>query len=70
MALTLEFNNDASFKMVLTDRHKSKSNKIISRSKIFICANNLYKIAPFRNMNNNFESDYQWKFRHRTQVLP
>jgi len=44
------------------DRHKPKGNKIISRSKIFICETNVYKIAPFRNMHNNFASDHQWKF--------
>lgn len=50
MAPTLQFNNGASFKMTLIDRPKSKGNKIISSSKIFICENNLYKTAPFHNM--------------------
>ena len=70
MALTLEFNKGASHKMILMDRHKSRGHNIISRSKIFICANTLNKIAPFRNMHNNFKSDHQLKFWFRTPVSP
>jgi hypothetical protein len=70
MAPTLEFNNGASNKIILIDRHKSKGHKIISRLTIIICANTLYKIAPFRKMHNNFENDHQLKFRFRTPVSP
>ena len=70
MAPTLLFNNGASFKMILMDRHKSTGNKIISSSKIFIGENNPYKIAPFHNMYNHLKSDHQWKIWFRTQVLP
>ena len=59
MAPTIVFNNAASFKMILTDRHKSKDNKIISGSKIFICDSNLYNTAQFHNKYSHLKSDYQ-----------
>ena len=55
MAPKLEFNNGASFKMILMDQHNTKGNKIISRSKIFICKNNFYKTSQLHNMSNNFK---------------
>ena len=70
MAPTPEFNNDASFKLILMDRHNTKGNKIISRSKTLICENNFYKTSPLHIMSNNFKSAHQWKFWFRTQVLP
>jgi hypothetical protein len=59
MAPTPEFNNGAFFKMVLMVRHKSKGNKIITISKIFICENNMHKTAPFHKMYNKLKSDHQ-----------
>ena len=59
MSPTLQFNKCTSLKKIVMDRHKSKGNKIVSLSKIFICASSLYKTAPFRNMHNNFASDHQ-----------
>jgi hypothetical protein len=61
MAPALQFHKGASFKMILMDRHKSKGNKIISISKIFIGENNLNKSAPFHNMYsyNNLKSNHQ-----------
>jgi hypothetical protein len=70
MAPTLEFSNGASFKMILMDRHNSKGNKIILRSKILICENNFYKTAQLHNMSNHFKTYNQWKVWFRTEVLP
>lgn len=61
MAPALQFHNGAFFKMILMDRHKSKGDKIMSSSKIFIGKNYLYKTTPFHNMYsyNNLKSDHQ-----------
>jgi hypothetical protein len=59
MAPTPEFNNDASFKLILMDRHNTKGNKIISRSNTLICENNFYKTSPLHITSNNFKSAHQ-----------